>query len=265
MPNCRYCGAPMSNIRRVQCGATECRRRYDADRVREFLTRRKNADGVRYEDRFKVESACVDCGGAIWTRHNRSQRCRSCGHRRSSAASNAFQAARFAAARDRRKQLVPAGPLRVTETLAFRLAHERLAAAELGSRTKRAIWVGASCRRCGESFLCMWTNALPVYCSRSCSRATNKTRRRAAQRGGVSVPYGRTDVFARDHWVCQLCGKRVKRRAVVPHPRAPVIDHIVPLAAGAEVGGVDAPWNVQCAHFLCNSIKRDLLVAPALF
>ena len=72
-------------------------------------------------------------------------------------------------------------------------------------------------------------------------------------------------MFQRDRWTCQLCGKRVVRSAVVPHPRAPVIDHIVPLAAGAEVGGVDAPWNVQCAHFLCNSYKRDLLVAPALF
>jgi len=92
-----------------------------------------------------------------------------------------------------------------------------------------------------------------------------KVRRRALERGSCPVPYRRIDVFARDRWICQLCGKKVARTRAVPHPKAPVIDHIVPLAAGAEVGGVDAPWNVQCAHFLCNSYKRDLLVAPALF
>ncbi|WP_020572549.1 HNH endonuclease [Parafrankia discariae] len=44
-----------------------------------------------------------------------------------------------------------------------------------------------------------------------------------------------------------------------------MIDHIVPLAAGVELGGVHAPWNVQCAHFLCNSIKRDQFAQAALF
>lgn len=37
----------------------------------------------------------------------------------------------------------------------------------------------------------------------------------------------------------------------VPHPKAPTIDHVVPLAEG----GHDTRANVQLAHFLCNSIK----------
>lgn len=36
-----------------------------------------------------------------------------------------------------------------------------------------------------------------------------------------------------------------------PHPRSPVIDHIVPLA----LGGDDTRANVQLAHFLCNARK----------
>lgn len=36
----------------------------------------------------------------------------------------------------------------------------------------------------------------------------------------------------------------------VPHPKAPTIDHIIPLA----VGGDDTRANVQLAHFLCNSL-----------
>jgi 5-methylcytosine-specific restriction endonuclease McrA len=38
---------------------------------------------------------------------------------------------------------------------------------------------------------------------------------------------------------------------VVPHPKAPTIDHIVPLSAGGD----DTKANVQLACFLCNSIK----------
>ena len=35
----------------------------------------------------------------------------------------------------------------------------------------------------------------------------------------------------------------------VPHPKAPTIDHIVPLADGGD----DIKANVRLAHFLCNS------------
>jgi len=47
--------------------------------------------------------------------------------------------------------------------------------------------------------------------------------------------------------------KKVMRGAVVPHPLAPTIDHVVPLAAG----GLHEPANVQLAHFLCNARKSD--------
>jgi 5-methylcytosine-specific restriction endonuclease McrA len=35
----------------------------------------------------------------------------------------------------------------------------------------------------------------------------------------------------------------------VPHPKAPTIDHIIPLAHGGD----DTRANVQLAHFLCNA------------
>jgi 5-methylcytosine-specific restriction endonuclease McrA len=37
----------------------------------------------------------------------------------------------------------------------------------------------------------------------------------------------------------------------VPHATAPVIDHVIPLAAG----GSDLRVNVQLAHYLCNARK----------
>ena len=36
-----------------------------------------------------------------------------------------------------------------------------------------------------------------------------------------------------------------------PHPHSATLDHIVPLAAG----GAHSYANVQCAHFICNSVK----------
>lgn len=78
-----------------------------------------------------------------------------------------------------------------------------------------------------------------------------KRRRRAAKLGGRSERYSTSEIFERDGWRCKLCSRLVNRTAVVPHPKAPVIDHILPLS----LGGDDLRANVQCAHFLCNSVK----------
>ncbi|MEO6627619.1 MAG: HNH endonuclease signature motif containing protein [Aquihabitans sp.] len=67
------------------------------------------------------------------------------------------------------------------------------------------------------------------------------------------APVFRYKIYERDGWKCKICRKAVKRDAVVPHPMAPTIDHILPLAAG----GTHEPANVQCAHFLCNAQKGD--------
>ncbi|MDX3353901.1 HNH endonuclease signature motif containing protein [Streptomyces sp. ME01-24h] len=50
---------------------------------------------------------------------------------------------------------------------------------------------------------------------------------------------------------CGLCGGRVAMKQTVPHPKAPTIDHVVPISEGGD----DTRANVQLAHFLCNSSK----------
>jgi len=40
-------------------------------------------------------------------------------------------------------------------------------------------------------------------------------------------------------------------KQVVPHPKAPTVDHIVPVSEGGD----DTRANVQLAHFVCNSVK----------
>ncbi|WP_112469424.1 HNH endonuclease [Streptomyces triticisoli] len=76
-------------------------------------------------------------------------------------------------------------------------------------------------------------------------------RRRAAKRGGASEPYTTPEIAERDRFRCQLCGKRVAMKQVVPHPKAPTVDHVVPVSEGGD----DTRANVQLAHFLCNSVK----------
>jgi 5-methylcytosine-specific restriction endonuclease McrA len=101
------------------------------------------------------------------------------------------------------------------------------------------------------------------YCTRKCAlKAERKKRsleRRTADRmRAKKVAAGERinpfDIFERDGWKCQLCGKRIKRGAIVPDPMAAVIDHIHPLANGGE----HTARNVQCAHFLCNSKRSNV-------
>lgn len=60
-------------------------------------------------------------------------------------------------------------------------------------------------------------------------------------------------IYLRDRHTCRLCGKRLAMAKTVPHPKAPTLDHILPLAKGGE----HTRANVQAAHFLCNSTKGD--------
>lgn len=117
----------------------------------------------------------------------------------------------------------------------------------------------AVCQVCGGQFLTNRWGAL--YCGAACAgrspvaRAAvkaGKRRRRARERGAVTVErFTDVEVFERDGWRCGLCRRKVKRHVSVPHPEAPTIDHVVPLADG----GQHTRANVQCAHFLCNSLK----------
>ena len=113
-----------------------------------------------------------------------------------------------------------------------------------------------TCPRCEGRFTCPSSNGRPrVWCP-PCREAVRRATRKAAEakrrrRAGSSVVVVSADVFARDGWRCQLCRRKVDRRRVVPHPLAPTLDHIVPLARG----GSHDTANLQCAHFICNSRK----------
>lgn len=117
----------------------------------------------------------------------------------------------------------------------------------------RRTFVGGRCARCGAPFLVKDYASSARYCSHRCAKRVSKQAYRARKKDAFVAPVSPAAIYERDRWRCQLCGKKVLRTRVVPHPRAPVLDHIIPLARG----GTHEPANVQCAHFICNSIKSD--------
>lgn len=148
----------------------------------------------------------------------------------------------------------------------------------IAERPADHLWVGRDCLECGDPFVVRvprwetfgspWESwraarlrlqtivaAKPTdkFCSVACRRRTERrlcrARRKARKLSGEVIRS--REVFERDGWRCHICRKPVKRDAEVPHPRAPTVDHLVPLACGGE----HAMRNVQTAHFLCNSVK----------
>lgn len=70
----------------------------------------------------------------------------------------------------------------------------------------------------------------------------------------VYEPVNRLKVFARDGWRCQLCGVRTPKRLLGRQvPRAPELDHIVPMNAVSR--GPHTYSNTQLACRACNVKK----------
>lgn len=56
--------------------------------------------------------------------------------------------------------------------------------------------------------------------------------------------------------ICGICGGIVDKKLKPPHPLAPVLDHIMPVAKGGHPSDIN---NMQLAHASCNRQKSDKL------
>lgn len=256
---CPYCSAPMTHPKRIQCGAPDCQRRYNAERMRALQLKHKAETGQWLTDKYgrKKKRTCVQCG-KHWESGNAKANycsvscansarvyqavCDECGKAWEPKASRARWCSRECAHASRfSKELVLRTPTPWWVGRAWPAMLPRL----------RQCWHAGRCRRCETPFV---TDQPRIrYCSTQCSRSDAKARRRARKRNAYVADVYRARIFERDKWTCQLCNRRVARTRVVPHPKAPVLDHIIPLANG----GTHEPANVQCAHFICNSIKSN--------
>ena len=120
-----------------------------------------------------------------------------------------------------------------------------------------------TCLSCGKTFYTAVANQR--YCTQKCKakhkRATHVRAR--CRKYGVEYNTGISlnQVFIRDGGICQICGEPCRKDDNSWNgfigPLYPTIDHKVALANG---GG--HTWdNVQLAHAICNSYKRDLEVS----
>lgn len=166
----------------------------------------------------------------------------------------------------------------------------RKAAEELRDGPKCSVWF-KSCAHCGDLFTSKTRSRR--CCSKSCSdrdynqrarpvspkrckcgaeikptrnkcdacrdaahkakKQRERRRRRALKLASVTEPYTLAEIALRDGFRCGLCGCKVRINLAVPHPKAPTIDHVIPISISRD----DTKANVQLAHFICNSIKGD--------
>ena len=126
------------------------------------------------------------------------------------------------------------------------------------------------CKCCGEIFYSQYPNS--EYCSDKCRRRERDKRRKRGKRKNSSSIRKRCrkynvfydpsitaeKVFERDGYRCMICGEMCDLNdhswSEYFGPKYPTIDHIVAL----KNGGAHTWDNVQCAHAICNSYKRDL-------
>lgn len=246
----------MLNQRRVQCGKLECKRLWTNERNLAYQRKHKAETGQYYSRTFTYERTCEGCGETWLATSKRARFC---------SVSCINKARRF------EHTCEECGTTWVNASAASRHCSPECARASRFTKdvelwrplpwwarhrvwvvqAPRRRWYAGRCRRCDASFVS--DQPENRYCSRPCGRADAKARRRARKKNAYVSDVYRKKIFERDKWTCQLCHRKVNQRAVVPHPRAPVLDHIIPL----NDDGTHEPANVQCAHFLCNSIKSD--------
>lgn len=121
----------------------------------------------------------------------------------------------------------------------------------------RYLWVSGYCSVCANSFT---YHGFHKTCSPSCRkehrgiRAKDKSKRRRARKKGVTNErIVSLKVYERDNWTCGICKEQVDPKSKDWKLR-PSLDHIIALAND----GTHTYDNVQLAHRICNSVKRDI-------
>jgi 5-methylcytosine-specific restriction endonuclease McrA len=141
------------------------------------------------------------------------------------------------------------------------IACEREKSARI-SRKRRARWP-TICAHCGKGMVPAQNRTL---CSNACKVAVHKardpvrTRTARTTHGAIrrswyedGEAFDPTEILERDGWRCRLCGcKTPKGLRGTRNPRAPELDHIVPLSKG----GKHTRLNTACACKRCNGSKH---------
>lgn len=130
-------------------------------------------------------------------------------------------------------------------------------------RSPSSVIVVLDCVDCGVSFVtrphikrlrCRSCHATHLRFKQRASAARYRARKRHAR----TEVFRHEDVFDRDGWRCGLCGKKINRDLVFPHPKSVSLDHVIPLSLGGE----HSMANTQAAHLDCNTRKNAGSIGP---
>ena len=132
------------------------------------------------------------------------------------------------------------------------------AARRRGRLICQAAWVDHECAHCGVGY-----SSAPktTYCTAKCRQAANNEKRDAIRRSeGAHKNIGpmSMSVLRNSNWQCAACGADTPEALRgTANPRAPEVDHIIPLARG----GKHEFANLQCLCKACNLSKGTKLMS----
>lgn len=132
------------------------------------------------------------------------------------------------------------------------------------ARERLASTAGRVCQSCPADISDRRSNAR--WCA-SCTEKRKRDRVSAHRAERRSKGWGfnrdkvfRMEIYARDRYVCHICGLPTSKEFDSKDPLSPVIDHLIPLGLPESPGHL---WeNAACAHKHCNSAKGNR-VRPA--
>jgi len=179
-------------------------------------SRAQRYGSTKWEDHFGVKHGtklCVECGINMWG-ESRAKRCQSCKDKKAA-------------------ELLKSRPSIVPR-----------------ERRLPTLGVWFLCVECGERQLSSGSRSRK-FCSKACRWRHMRRNRRARNRNAFVSDVNLFEIAERDKWLCQLCGKRVKKEA--SFKRQATLDHVIPIS----MGGMHEPFNCQLAHFDCNSKKHN--------
>lgn len=223
MVRCNVCGLEFTRYpdkkHRITCPSC---RKTQLTKKREIKKRKKSESALRREAEYTKEKRCAVCGSVFHSEHEN---------------------ARFCSNRCRKSDKIKKKNERERRKAAARQAEE--------------LEKEKTCASCGKPFHSVYESA--KYCT-ECHKAVRYCDHKwRAERYGVAYEPGITTekLIERDGNICQICGEpcdKNDRSWGASGPYYPSIDHIVAMANGGP-----HTWdNVQLAHIICNSRKRDL-------
>jgi len=118
------------------------------------------------------------------------------------------------------------------------------------------------CKICNKEFHPQYATKQRSFCSDECKHQNKKNIQyykhsiyRIRNKSASREKFTRQEIFDRDNWICKICGNVVEEKLRCPHPLAATVDHIIPLSNN----GSHTKDNVQCAHFICNVNKSNMV------